>query len=78
MNFKYSLGSAIAKATAPLSGIDYVIIAVMLLVVGAIIYSMIRHRRKGGGCYGCPHSQSCGTRQMTCQSNKQGRLSDAE
>ncbi len=50
----------VTYAAAKLHGIDYAIIAVILLIVAAIVFSMIRHKKKNGGCYGCAHSKSCG------------------
>ena len=78
MRLKNFLWTTLANVTAPVSGIDYVVIAVIVLVIAAIIVSMIRHRKKGGGCYGCPHSQTCGVRLDDCQSNIGGESNDAE
>jgi hypothetical protein len=78
MRLKYFLWTALAKVTAPVSGIDYVVIAVLVIVIAAIVFSMVRNRKKGGGCYGCPHSQTCGMRLDDCPSNIRGEANDAE
>jgi len=44
---------------------DIIVLSVLVLVVGLIIYGMIRDRKKGkccgcSGCSGCAHAASCG------------------
>lgn len=46
MRLKNFLWTTLANVTAPVSGIDYVVIAVIVLVIAAIIVSMIRHRKR--------------------------------
>ncbi len=78
MELKDSLWISLAETATTISGIDYVIIAIIILIIAAIVFSMIRHRKRGGGCYGCPHSQTCGMRQDSCPSNTQGDSSNAK
>ncbi|HHX20104.1 MAG TPA: FeoB-associated Cys-rich membrane protein [Clostridiaceae bacterium] len=78
MDLKYSPLIFLAESAAPINGIDYVIIAVILLVIVAVIFSMIRHKKEGGGCYGCPHSKTCGANRDTCLSDNGIKQSDAE
>ncbi|HNZ62883.1 MAG TPA: FeoB-associated Cys-rich membrane protein [Bacillota bacterium] len=51
---------SLSCAAAKLHGIDYAVIGVILLIAGAILFSMIRHKKRGGGCYGCPYGKTCG------------------
>lgn len=38
---------------------DIIVIAVLVVIVGAVIRSMIKERKNGGGCSGC--SGNCST-----------------
>ena len=40
--------------------IDYIIIAILAVVVTAIICYIVRAKRRGQACIGCPHSKQCG------------------
>ena len=39
--------------------IDYVIIAVIALIVGGAAYYIYRAKKSGQKCIGCPYSSSC-------------------
>ena len=39
---------------------NIIIIAVVLLIVGAAAWYVIRAKRKGQKCIGCPYAKSCG------------------
>ncbi len=39
---------------------DYVAIAVILLIVGAAVFYIIRAKRRGEKCVGCPYAKQCG------------------
>ncbi len=39
--------------------IDYVIIAVIALILAGCIYSIYRSKKAGKKCIGCPHSGKC-------------------
>ena len=39
--------------------VDYIAVAVILLLVGAASVYIIREKKKGCRCIGCPHSSSC-------------------
>lgn len=41
--------------------IDYLLIAGIVLIFGAIIFFVVRSKKKGKKCIGCPDSGSCGT-----------------
>ena len=39
--------------------IDYVVIAVVVLILGAAVYAIYRSRKNGNKCIGCPNSGKC-------------------
>ncbi len=44
-------------------------IAVLLaVIIGGAAWYVIRAKRRGGKCIGCPHSKSCASRQNGCSS----------
>ena len=40
--------------------VDYIAIAVIVLIVGAATFYIIRAKRRGQKCVGCPYSKQCG------------------
>ena len=40
--------------------VDYIAIAAIVLVVGAAVLYIIRAKKRGEKCVGCPHSKQCG------------------
>ncbi|MBE6583880.1 MAG: FeoB-associated Cys-rich membrane protein [Ruminococcaceae bacterium] len=40
--------------------VDYVIIGVIVLVIGAAVAYIIKAKRSGQKCIGCPDSKTCG------------------
>lgn len=42
-----------------LHGIDLVILILLALIIVGIIRSLVRNKKKGGGCYGCPNCGCC-------------------
>ena len=38
---------------------DYIVLAVITVIVTAIVYFIVRQKKKGVKCIGCPHSKSC-------------------
>ena len=40
--------------------IDYIIIAVVACIVGAIVFYLVRAKKRGETCIGCPHAKQCG------------------
>ncbi len=38
---------------------DYIVIGVIALIVGAAVFYIVRAKRNGARCIGCPHSKSC-------------------
>ena len=39
--------------------IDYIIILFVLLIIGAALFYIIRAKKKGQKCIGCPFSKTC-------------------
>ncbi len=48
---------------------DYIIIAVIAVVVGLAVWYIYRAKRKGQKCIGCPYSCSCGSKN-NCSNHK--------
>ena len=42
---------------------DYLILAIFVLILGFVIFYIIKEKKKGTVCIGCPHAG-------TCQKNK--------
>ena len=40
--------------------IDAIIIAAIVLIVGGALFYIIRAKKQGQKCIGCPHSKNCG------------------
>jgi len=40
--------------------IDYIAIAVIALIIGAALFYIIRAKKRGEKCVGCPYAKSCG------------------
>lgn len=42
-----------------MSIVDYVAIAVIAVIVGSAVFYIIRAKKRGEKCIGCPHSKQC-------------------
>lgn len=40
--------------------VDYIAIAGIVLAVGGALFYIVRAKRRGARCIGCPHAKSCG------------------
>lgn len=40
--------------------LDIIILAVLLLIAGSITAYLIRAKKRGETCIGCPHARACG------------------
>ncbi len=49
---------------------NVIIVLILVLIVGAIVWFLIRSKKKGEVCIGCPHAKQCGGKCGSCQSNK--------
>lgn len=47
---------------------DYMTLCVIAVVVIAIITYLVKQKKKGVKCIGCPHGKSCGS--CDCKGNK--------
>lgn len=52
--------------------IDFIIIAVIILIIGGAVFYIIKAKKSGQKCVGCPYSKSCGksSNNCSCQKNK--------
>ena len=39
--------------------IDILLILILLLIVSAIVFYLIREKKRGAVCVGCPHAKQC-------------------
>ena len=42
-----------------MGAVDFIIIGAIVLVVGGAVAYIIRHKKRGGRCIGCPDGKSC-------------------
>ena len=40
--------------------VDYIAIAVILLTVGSAVFYIVKAKRRGEKCIGCPYAKQCG------------------
>ena len=45
--------------------VDYVAIAAIIFAVGGAVFYIVRSKKKGRHCIGCPYSEECGGK-MSC------------
>lgn len=45
---------------------NFIIIAVVVLIVGLALGYIIRQKKQGAKCIGCAHSKSCGSKNCSC------------
>ena len=50
-----------------MGGVDYIILAVILMIIGGAGYYIHRSKKSGERCIGCPNSKSC---PGSCNCNK--------
>lgn len=48
--------------------VDYIAIAAIILTVGAAVFYIIRAKRRGQRCIGCPDAKTCSGHCASCQS----------
>ena len=48
--------------------VDYIAIGAIALVVGAAVFYIVRAKRRGQKCVGCPYSKQCSSK-CTCGKN---------
>lgn len=50
--------------------IDFIIIAVILLIICAAIFYIVKAKKCGQKCVGCPYSKTCGKSSKSCSCKK--------
>ena len=40
--------------------VDYIAIAAIVIIVGAAVFYIVRAKRRGEKCVGCPYAKQCG------------------
>ncbi|MBR6737100.1 MAG: FeoB-associated Cys-rich membrane protein [Clostridia bacterium] len=48
--------------------IDVLVIAILLIITGLIIFYLVRAKKRGETCIGCPHAKECAKKH--CNSSK--------
>lgn len=60
-----------------MNAVDYIAIAAIVLIVGAAVYYIVRAKRRGEKCVGCPYARECGGNcSGTCGHAKADKSSD--
>ena len=54
--------------------IDYIIIAVILLIIGGATAYIIKSKKSGKKCVGCPYASSCQSISCQCNAHKKGTV----
>ena len=44
---------------------DFIVLGVFLLIIGLVIFYIVREKKKGTVCIGCPYAEGCTKR--SCQ-----------
>ena len=39
---------------------DLIVVAVILAIVSGVVFYIVREKKRGAKCIGCPHAKSCG------------------
>ena len=48
---------------------DYIIIAILVIIIGAAAWYVIKAKKSGKKCIGCPDGCSCGSGESGCGGN---------
>ncbi len=49
---------------------NFIIIAVLLIIIGAVIFYIVKSKKRGDKCIGCPYAKQCGGNCDKGQNNK--------
>ena len=49
--------------------VNYIIIAILMLVIGGAAFYVYRSKKHGDACIGCPYAKNCGGK-CSCDSDK--------
>ena len=50
--------------------VDAIVILILLAIVGGIVAFLIRAKKQGQACIGCPHARQCGSKSCSCGDKK--------
>ncbi len=42
--------------------VNFIVIGILALIIGAIIFYLVREKKKGVKCIGCPYAKQCGSK----------------
>lgn len=46
---------------------DLIIIAIIICIVGGIVFYLYRAKKRGETCIGCPYASQCGNKSNECR-----------
>ena len=53
--------------------IDFIIIAAIIIIIGLAVIYIIKAKKSGQKCVGCPYSKTCGKSSNNCTCNKENK-----
>ncbi len=51
--------------------VNIVLVAVLVIIVGAALIYLYKAKKSGQKCVGCPYAKKCGSAKCSCGSNEQ-------
>lgn len=54
--------------------IDLIVIIILVIVIGSAVGYIIKQKKRGVKCIGCPAGATCGKKQCNCQSEFNPRI----
>ncbi len=54
---------------------NYIVIGIVALIIGAVVFYLVREKKKGAKCIGCPYAKECGNK-CGCHVQKNSEKSD--
>ncbi len=45
---------------------DYIVLGILVVILAAVIIYLVRQKKKGVKCVGCPHGKSCSSCSCNC------------
>ena len=52
-----------------MGAVDVIAIAVIALIIGGAVFYIVRAKKNGAKCVGCPYAKECGSK-CNCQNKK--------
>ena len=50
---------------------NVILVGILVLMIGAIVFYLVREKKKGVKCLGCPYARQCGKGAGKCGEGKQ-------